>query len=86
MRVTNARAGQSWHNWRCALDFVPTVAGKPQRNDLATFARCGAIAEAVGFEWVGRWKTFRVLAHIQYTARLSLADFQAGRTLPGSPA
>ena len=82
-RVTNARAGQSMHNWRVALDFVPTVAGKPQWNDLAAFARCGAIAEAIGFEWAGRWKTFRELAHIQYTAGLSLADFQAGRTLPG---
>ena len=26
--VTKARAGQSWHNYRCAWDVVPVVAGK----------------------------------------------------------
>ena len=28
--VTNAKAGQSWHNYRCAVDVVPIVAGKPR--------------------------------------------------------
>ena len=27
--VTNARAGQSWHNFKCAWDVVPVVSGKP---------------------------------------------------------
>jgi peptidoglycan L-alanyl-D-glutamate endopeptidase CwlK len=27
--VTNAKAGDSWHNWRCAVDVVPLVNGKP---------------------------------------------------------
>lgn len=84
-RVTNARAGQSWHNWRCALDFVPIVGGKAMWNDLASFKRCAAIAEALGFEWAGRWKSFPELAHIQFTGGLTLADFQAGKTLPGPP-
>lgn len=81
--VTNARPGQSWHNWRCAFDFVPLVNGKAQWNDAATFERCGRIAEAVGLEWAGRWKRFRELAHCQYTGGLTLADFQAGKTLKG---
>lgn len=80
-KVTNAKAGQSWHNWRCAFDFVPVVNGKAQGNDVATFARCGEIAEGVGLEWAGRWKTFKELAHCQYTGGLTLADFQAGKTL-----
>ena len=48
--VTNARAGQSWHNWRCAFDFVPLVAGKPAWNDKALYLKAGVIAESVGLE------------------------------------
>lgn len=80
-KVTNAKAGQSWHNWRCAFDFVPVVNGKAQWNDVATFTRCGEIAEGVGLEWAGRWKSFKELAHCQFTSGLTLADFQAGKTL-----
>jgi peptidoglycan L-alanyl-D-glutamate endopeptidase CwlK len=79
--VTNARAGQSWHNWRCAFDFVPLVNGKAQWDDLTLFARCGVIAEACGLEWAGRWKRMREMAHCQYTGGLSLADLQAGKQL-----
>lgn len=80
-KVTNAKGGQSWHNWRCAFDFVPLVNGKAQWNDLELFNKCGVIAEQCGLEWAGRWKSFKELAHCQYTNGLSIADFQAGRTL-----
>jgi peptidoglycan L-alanyl-D-glutamate endopeptidase CwlK len=79
--VTNAKAGQSWHNWRCAFDFVPIVNGKAQWNDLKTFERCGAIAESCGLEWAGRWKRFKELAHCQYTGGLTLADLQNGKVI-----
>lgn len=79
--VTNARAGQSYHNWRVAFDFVPIVNGKPNWSDVALFTKCGEIAEAVGLEWAGRWKKFKELAHCQYTNGLSLQDFQQGKTL-----
>lgn len=79
--VTNAKAGQSFHNWRVAFDFVPIVSGKAQWNDLETFTKCGEIAESVGLEWAGRWKKFKELAHCQYTGGLRLADFQAGKTI-----
>ena len=80
-RVTNAKAGQSWHNWRCAFDFVPIVDGKARWDDTKTFVRCGEIAESVGLQWAGRWKSFPEMAHCQYTGGLTLADFQAGKTL-----
>lgn len=82
-KVTNAKPGQSWHNWRVAFDFVPIVGGKAQWNDSALFKRCGEIAEGVGLEWAGRWKSFPEMAHCQYTGGLTLADFQAGKTLEG---
>lgn len=77
--VTNAKAGQSWHNWACAFDFVPIVNGKAQWDDAKTFDRCGVIAESVGLEWAGRWKKFVEKAHCQYTGGLTLADLQNGK-------
>lgn len=80
-KVTNARGGQSYHNWRVAFDFVPIVHGKAVWNDTALFTRCGEIAEFVGLEWAGRWTRFKERAHCQYTGGLTLADFQAGKQL-----
>jgi peptidoglycan L-alanyl-D-glutamate endopeptidase CwlK len=78
--VTNAKAGQSYHNWRVAFDFVPIVNGKAQWMDADLFNKCGEIGESVGLEWAGRWKKFKEMAHFQYTYGLTLADFQAGKT------
>jgi len=80
-KVTNAKAGQSFHNWHVAFDFVPIVGGKAVWNDDALWTKCGEIAEGVGLEWAGRWVKFKETAHCQYTGGLSLADFQAGKTL-----
>lgn len=80
-KVTNAKAGQSFHNWRCAFDFVPIVGGKAVWNDDALWTKCGEIAEDIGLEWAGRWVKFKETAHCQYTGGLTLADFQAGKTL-----
>ena len=81
-KVTNAQGGDSFHQWRVAFDFVPIVAGKPRWDDLVTFKRCGALAEAIGLEWAGRWITFREMPHCQFTGGLTIGDFKAGKTLP----
>ena len=85
-KVTNAKAGQSWHNYRLAFDIVPMRNGKPvwgtTGEDGKLWAKVGAIGESVGLEWAGRWKTFKEMAHFQYTAGLTLKDLQAGKTLP----
>jgi peptidoglycan L-alanyl-D-glutamate endopeptidase CwlK len=82
--VTNAKAGQSWHNWKCAFDVVPLRNGKPvwgtMGKDLELWNKVGAIGESVGLEWAGRWKRFREFPHFQFTGGLTLADFQAGKT------
>jgi len=80
-KVTNARAGQSYHNYRVAFDFCPIVNGKPQWNDLKLFEKCGHIAESIGLEWAGRWVKFKELAHCQYTNGLTIKDFQAGKKI-----
>jgi peptidoglycan L-alanyl-D-glutamate endopeptidase CwlK len=79
--VTNAKAGFSYHNWRCAFDFVPIVNGKARWDDSAAYAKCGAIAEDLGFEWAGRWSgKLKEVAHLQFTGGLSIFDFQRGKT------
>lgn len=82
-KVTNARAGQSYHNFRCAFDFVPIVNGKAMWNDTGLFTKCGEIAELVGLEWAGRWTKFKEMAHCQYTGGLTLKDLQAGKKIDG---
>jgi peptidoglycan L-alanyl-D-glutamate endopeptidase CwlK len=77
--VTNAPAGYSFHNFRCAFDFVPLVNGKCAWSDTALFTKCGEIAESVGLEWAGRWKSFKELAHCQYTGGLTLEDLRVGK-------
>ena len=80
--VTNARGGQSWHNFHAAFDFVPTLNGKPQWADKKLYAKCGAIAESVGLEWAGRWTgSLKETAHCQYRGGLTLAQARAGETI-----
>ena len=84
--VTNARPGQSWHNWRCAFDVVPLRYGKPvwgtAGKDGELWRQVGELGESVGLEWAGRWTgKLREMAHFQHTGGLTLADFQAGKTL-----
>lgn len=77
--VTNAKAGQSFHNYRLAFDVVPIVNGKPQWNDMRTFQKIGAIGKSVGLDWAGDWKNFKEYAHFQATGGLSLAQLKAGK-------
>ena len=78
-KVTNAKAGQSWHNYRCAVDVVPIVAGKP-RWDVKdeVWQQVGALGKAAGLEWAGDWKKFKEYPHFQYTSGLTLAQLQSG--------
>jgi len=75
--VTNAKAGQSWHNWACAFDVVALKNGSPDWN--CDWSEIGKLGESVGLEWGGRWVRFVDRPHFQYTAGYSLADFQRGK-------
>jgi peptidoglycan L-alanyl-D-glutamate endopeptidase CwlK len=84
--VTNAKSGDSYHQYACAFDVVPLRDGKPVWNtsgaDGELWARLGAIGEAGGLEWAGRWHGhMREMAHFQYTGGIALADFRAGKRL-----
>ncbi|MFD2133353.1 M15 family metallopeptidase [Pseudogracilibacillus auburnensis] len=78
--VTNARGGQSMHNFGLALDFFLTnKAGKTASWTVnANWRRVVEIAKSLGFEWGGDWKSFKDYPHIQMTGGLSLAQLRAG--------
>jgi peptidoglycan L-alanyl-D-glutamate endopeptidase CwlK len=81
-KVTNAKAGQSWHNYRCAVDVVPLRNGKPvwDGND-PVWKKVGELGEKAGLEWAGRWVKFKELAHFQYTGGKTLAQLQLGEKI-----
>lgn len=80
--VTNAKAGQSFHNYQLAFDFVPIVNGKAMWNDHRTFQKLGELGESLGLDWAGRWKSFPEMAHLQWTGGLTLAQLRAGKQPP----
>lgn len=85
--VTNAKPGDSFHNWRCAYDVVPLVNGKPQWDTDTTaghalWMQVAILGKLCGLEWAGDWLTFKEYAHFQWTNGLSIADFKAGKKLP----
>lgn len=77
--VTNAKAGQSFHNYQLAFDFVPIMNGKAMWNDIRTFRKLGELGESLGLTWAGRWKSFPEMAHMQWTGGLTLAQLRAGK-------
>lgn len=79
--VTNAKGGDSLHQYRCAWDCVPLVNGKPQWGAKGTYAKMGKLAKAFGIEWAGEWKSFKETAHFQYTGGLTLADMKCGKVV-----
>ncbi|MEW7279730.1 M15 family metallopeptidase [Aquimarina sp. 2201CG1-2-11] len=54
-RVTNAKAGQSYHNYGLALDVVEIKNGKAIWNN-PNWKRIADIGKSLGFEWGGDWK------------------------------
>lgn len=80
--VTNAKAGQSFHNYRCAVDVVPLVNGKPVWDtSYQVWQTIGNLGKEAGLEWAGEWHTFKEMAHFQYTGGLTLAQLSTGATI-----
>jgi len=84
-KVTNAKAGQSFHNYGLAYDVVPVENGKPVWLTTGEAAKLwehvGELGEAEGLEWAGRWINFREFPHFQYTGGHPISYFQNGGKL-----
>jgi len=67
--VTNAKGGQSWHNFGLAFDVgIFSADGKSYYGESEAYKDVGAIGESIGLEWGGRWE-FVDEPHFQYNPK-----------------
>jgi hypothetical protein len=72
--VTNARCGESLHQYGVAVDFVFRKEGYNATD--AQWETLGRAGEALGLEWGGRWKSFPDKPHFQLRLGYKLKHFQ----------
>ncbi|UOF91667.1 peptidoglycan-binding protein [Fodinisporobacter ferrooxydans] len=75
--VTNARGGDSYHNWGLAFDAAPYENGMIS-NDVEKFKRMGQLGLQVGLEWGGNFKSIVDYPHFQFTFGLNTWDLLNG--------
>lgn len=80
--VTNAKGGQSYHNYGLALDFVPIVNGKADWNDIELFKKVAQEAVKLGFESGANFTSIKDYPHIQLTFGLSINELLHGVKIP----
>lgn len=71
--VTQAKGGQSWHNFGLAADVVFKVNGKWSWDDSLPWDKLGEIGKTLGLEWGGDWGS-KDLDHFQWKMNFALAD------------
>ncbi|MCB9335832.1 MAG: M15 family metallopeptidase [Flavobacteriales bacterium] len=74
-KVTNAKAGSSYHNFGLALDVVEIKNGKALWKN-PNWSKIAALGKSIGFEWGGDWKSFKDKPHFQYTFGKTLAQLR----------
>jgi len=89
--VTNAKPGDSLHNYGLALDVVEIkngiligvvicnscgAIGYKQDYPYARWQQIGAIGKSFGFEWGGDWTSFKDLPHFQMLFGKTLAQIK----------
>lgn len=84
--VTNAKPGESFHNYGLAVDFCLIINGKEaswntitdfDHDSIADWAEVVRVFKEHGWEWAGDWKTFREAPHVQCTFGLPIAVCKA---------
>lgn len=75
-KVTNAKGGQSMHNYGLALDFAFIRNGVLTWHDLMPWDLIGQLAKNEGLEWGGDWKGFKDRPHIQYPVKSSMSELK----------
>lgn len=77
--VTNARGGQSYHQYGVAFDVAFLVNGKLSWDNSLPWQRLGKWGEFIGLEWGGRWVELIDRPHFQLTKGYSLDQFKRGQ-------
>lgn len=102
-KVTNAKAGQSFHNYGLAIDFAILLdkdgngsygsiswdtASDLDKDGVIDWQEVVSEFEKAGWEWGGKWRTFKDLPHCQktggYTWQQLLAKYNAKDFIPGT--
>ena len=95
-KITNAKGGQSIHNYGLAIDFALLIDGKTASwEDLKDFdgdrkadwLEVVEVFEKAGWEWGGRWKSFIDAPHFEktfgYSWKQLLEKYNAGQLYNG---
>ena len=79
--VTNARGGQSNHNYGLAIDYV--LLSEDGKKALWTinekWRRVAQIGKSLGFSWGGDWKSFKDYPHLEMMGGVTLSQLQGGK-------
>lgn len=85
--VTNARGGESYHNYGLAIDFaLKNERGEAiwdmqydgNGNGEADWMEVVDLAKELGFEWGGDWANFKDYPHLQMNFGLTINQLQNG--------
>lgn len=87
--VTNARGGESYHNYGLAVDFALLLPNGSSvswdmtrdgdQDGTPDWREVVQQAKAIGFEWGGDWTSFKDYPHLQMSFGLRLADLRTGK-------
>ena len=77
--VTNARAGESWHNFGRGIDFAfeehgtqrPTWSNTTSK-DQRDWRLLGEMGEAIGLEWGGRFESLGDFGHFHFSDGMNI--------------
>ncbi len=81
--VTNAKGGQSYHNFGLAFDICKNIKGQ-EYSDLNFFKKCGEIWTAMGGVWGGNFESFLDNPHFEFNNGLSTSELSSGKVLDES--
>lgn len=85
--VTNAKGGESYHNFGLAIDFAIKTPSENviwdmqydgNMNGKSDWTEVVEIAKNLGFEWGGDWTQFKDYPHLQMNFGLTIAQLQNG--------
>ncbi|WP_017691434.1 M15 family metallopeptidase [Paenibacillus sp. PAMC 26794] len=91
--VTNARGGESYHNYGLAIDFAlrtpeGDVVWDMERDDNgngeADWMEIVDLAKELGFTWGGDWANFPDYPHLQMDFGLNINELKRGKRPPDS--
>ncbi|SDL03715.1 peptidoglycan L-alanyl-D-glutamate endopeptidase CwlK [Paenibacillus sp. ov031] len=89
--VTNAKGGESYHNYGLAIDFAlrtpeGDVVWDMERDDNGNgkpdWLEVVELAKELGFTWGGDWDNFPDYPHLQMDFGLSINDLKRGKRPP----